>query len=105
MGTKQETVDFLLEQMHDAGTMRARKMFGEYAIYCDEKVVAFVCDDQLFIKRSAAEAALLDDCTLAPPYPGAKDYLRVSEERWDDPGWLSMAVRTTADVLPPPKPK
>jgi len=25
-------------------------MFGEYALYCGDKVVALVCDDQLFVK-------------------------------------------------------
>ena len=25
-------------------------MFGEYAIYCDEQVVALVCDNQLFVE-------------------------------------------------------
>ena len=25
-------------------------MFGEYALYCDGKVVALVCDDALYVK-------------------------------------------------------
>ena len=45
MATRQETINFLLDQIEDA---RARKMFGEYAFYLDEKVAFFVCDDQLF---------------------------------------------------------
>lgn len=35
--------------MGDAGRMAARKMFGEYALYCDDKVVALVCDNSLFV--------------------------------------------------------
>jgi hypothetical protein len=34
-------------------------MFGEYAIYCDGKVVALVCDDQFFLEPTAAGRALL----------------------------------------------
>ncbi len=50
MATRQETIDFLLDQIAGAGNVRARKMFGEYALYLDEKVVALVCGDQLFVK-------------------------------------------------------
>jgi len=31
--------------MHDAGAVTFRKMFGEYAMYVDEKIVALVCDN------------------------------------------------------------
>ncbi len=54
MSSKQNTVDFILEQITNAGTICAKKMFGEYAIYCDDKVVALVCDDQLFVKPTKA---------------------------------------------------
>ena len=42
MASKQSTVDFLLEQMAQAGTISSKKMFGEHALYCNQKVVAFV---------------------------------------------------------------
>ena len=50
MATQKNTVDYILEQIAEAGIVSAREMFGEYAIYCDGKVVALVCDDQLFCK-------------------------------------------------------
>lgn len=105
MATKQATVDFLADQVAGAGEIHSRKMFGEYALYCDEKVVAFVCDDQLFMKPTSVSAQFLDDSHLAPAYPGSKDYYRVPEEKWDDGPWLTDFVRQTADVLPLPKPK
>lgn len=49
MASKQNTVDYILDQIADAGAVHVKKMFGEYAIYCNEKVVALVCDDQLYI--------------------------------------------------------
>ena len=52
MSSSQSTVDFILEQVSGAGAVRAQKMFGEYGIYCNEKIVAFVCDDQLFVTWS-----------------------------------------------------
>ncbi len=105
MATQQSTIDFLTDQMKDAGMIRSRKMFGEYAIYCDEKVVALVCDDQLYIKPSSGDAPFRAECTEAPPYSGAKMYWLVDEAQWNDSEWLSNAIRLTAAALPAPKPK
>jgi len=50
MASKQSTIDFILEQINAAGEVSAKKMFGEYGIFCNGKMVALVCDDQLFVK-------------------------------------------------------
>ncbi|RKY80895.1 competence protein TfoX, partial [candidate division KSB1 bacterium] len=42
-------VEFVAEQMEDAGLITYRKMFGEYALYCNGKVTALICDNQLFV--------------------------------------------------------
>ncbi len=36
MATSQETVDFLLDQLRALPGVRARKMFGEYALYVED---------------------------------------------------------------------
>lgn len=100
MATKQSTIEFLTDQIQKAGVISSRKMFGEYAIYCDSKVVAFVCDDQLFIKPTAVGLTFLDKPHFAPAYPGSKDYLKVPEDKWDDADWLTDFIRKTADQLP-----
>ncbi|GAC1385353.1 MAG: TfoX/Sxy family protein [Herpetosiphon sp.] len=105
MATTQSTVDFLVEQMAGSGRMRYKKMFGEYAVYCDEKVVALVCNDQLYVKKSKASTTFLDPSHEAAPFPGAKNYLKVPPEHWDDSEWLSLLIRRTADELPLPKAK
>ncbi|KQX35621.1 hypothetical protein ASD04_12575 [Devosia sp. Root436] len=105
MSSQQKTVDYILEQSADAGTMTARKMFGEYGLYCDGKVMAFVCDDQLFIKPTEAGRAYLGEVTEAPAYPGSKMYFLIDGDRWDDADWLAGLVKATADALPAPKPK
>ena len=105
MSTQQKTVDYILEQSAGAGTMTAKKMFGEYGMYCDGKVMAFVCDDQLFIKPTAAGRAYLGEVTEAEAYPGSKPYFLIEGDRWDDADWLAGLVKTTADDLPAPKPK
>lgn len=105
MATRRETVDILLDQIRDAGAISTRKMFGEYALYCDEKVVALVCDDMLFLKPTKAGEAYLNPVETALPYPGAKPWFLITADRWEDGDWLSEAIRLTARELPLPKPK
>jgi TfoX/Sxy family transcriptional regulator of competence genes len=105
MASKQATADYLAEQLAGAGEIRTRKMFGEYGLYCDEKIVAFICDDQLFVKPTEVAPNFLGEDCLAPAYPGSKNYYRVPEDKWDDAAWLCDFIRQTADVLPAPKPK
>jgi hypothetical protein len=73
MSTSQATIDFILDQVEGAGEVRARKMFGEYALYCDEKVVALVCDDTLYIKITEPGREFVGShYAEGAPYPGAK---------------------------------
>jgi len=105
VSSQQKTVDYILEQSADAGTMTAKKMFGEYGMYCDGKVMAFICDDQLFIKPTEAGRAYLGEVTEAEAYPGSKMYFLIDGDRWDDAEWLAGLVKATTDALPLPKVK
>lgn len=105
MASSQKTVDFLVDQMSDAGSVSARKMFGEYAVYCDNKVVALVCDDRLFVKPTAQGREFAGPLDEVPPYNGAKPCLLVPPDRWEDRAWLSKLARLTAASLPSPKKK
>ncbi|KWI73988.1 TfoX/Sxy family protein [Burkholderia ubonensis] len=105
MASSQSTVDFIVEQTAAAGAVSARKMFGEYGIYCDGKMVALVCDDRLFVKPTPDGKAFLGECEEGPPYPGAKPCFVISGERWDEREWLARLIRITAAQLPPPKPR
>lgn len=105
MSSQQKTVDYILEQAAGAGTVTAKKMFGEYGMYCDGKIIALICDDQLFIKPTAAGRAYLGEVTDGEPFPGAKPYFLIEGDRWDDADWLADLVKATADDLPAPKPK
>ncbi|MFA6908722.1 MAG: TfoX/Sxy family protein [Patescibacteria group bacterium] len=105
MASSQKTVDFIVDQIASAGSIRSRKMFGEYAIYCDEKVVALVCDDELFVKITEAGRAMLDTIDEAQAYPGAKPSFRIAGELWEDREFLTKLIRTTCHTLPVPKKK
>ena len=105
MATQQSTADYLAAQLSDAGAVRSRKMFGEYALYCDEKVVALICDDRLFVKPTDAGRSFAGNPEEAPPYPGSKPFLLIEEDRWEDRSWMTELIHITAAALPPPKPK
>jgi len=105
MASRQSTVDYILEQIRDAGTVSSKKMFGEYAIYCNEKVVALVCDDKLFVKPTTAGKIFATNYIESPPYPGAKPYLLISGDMWEDSEWLAELFKATASELPLPKKK
>ena len=106
MSTRQTTIDFLLDQLAAVPDVRARKMFGEYALYCGDKVVALVCDDQLFVKITAAGRALVGEgYEEGEAYPGAKPSMLIGAEALEDDEWLCDLIRATAAALPPPKPK
>jgi TfoX/Sxy family transcriptional regulator of competence genes len=82
----------------DGRNVRTRPMFGEYAIYCDDKVVGFISDDAVFLKPSSADPALFTRTEPAPPRRGAKDYHRVPSDALEDRDWLGAAVQATADA-------
>jgi TfoX/Sxy family transcriptional regulator of competence genes len=104
MGSALDFVEFIVDQMQSAGIITYRKMFGEYAIYCDGKVVALVCDNQLFIKPTEGGRSFIGDIAEAPPYPGAKTYFLI-QDKFEDREWISDLIRLTADELSEPKPK
>ena len=104
MATDRIFVDYIAEQLGLHARLTHKKMFGEYALYVDEKVVAFACDNCLFIKPTEAATKLAAGLPQRPPYPGAKDY-PVADELLDDVDELRRLIIATADVLPALKPK
>ena len=105
MATHASTIAYLLDQLANLPGVRARKMFGEYALYYDDKVVALVCDNQLFVKITAASRALVGaEGAEGLAYPGAKPSLVIGAEFIDDHERLCELIQATAADLPPPKP-
>ena len=105
MSTKQATIDYILDQLTGLD-VRARKMFGEYALYCDERVVALVCDDQLYIKiTSAGKKYVGRNYQEGRAYTGAKPSMLIDGELIEDREWIAGLIRLTADALPAPKQK
>ena len=104
MASDESLVEFIADQMGDAGPVSYRKMFGEYAMYCRGKVVALVCDNQLFVKQTEGGRSYLGSIVEAAPYPGAKLHFLIGDA-FEDREWISGLIKITAEELPAPKPK
>jgi len=104
MASDQNYVDFVLDQIENAGEITAKKMFGEYAIYSNGKIFGLICDNQLYIKPTDAGREYIDDLVEAPPYLGAKLSFLIGD-KIEDRDWLSELIRISLPQLPEPKPK
>ena len=105
MSTSKETVDYLLKMLGDDKRFSTRSMFGEYALYADQKVVGLVCNDQLYVKILPASDKLMDVCEQDSPYPGAKKYYLVEESQLQRIPDLPDILFSVASSLPIPRKK
>lgn len=104
MASDLDFIEYVVDQMEDAGAITCKPMFGGHTVYCQGKVVALICDNQLFVKPTGAGRAFISNVVEAPPYPGAKLCFLI-EEQLEDKDWISQLVRLTEKELPEPKPK
>ena len=104
MATDPDFLDYIAEQIALGDRLTHKKLFGEYAIYVDGKVVAFACDNSLFVKAADATAEMTEGLPRRPPYPGAKLY-PVADELLDDSDQLQALLIATAEAMPDPKPR
>jgi DNA transformation protein and related proteins len=106
VATQKDTIAHILESLNGQERLfTARAMFGEYALYCNGKVVALVCEDTLFVKIVPASSALEDVCEQASAYPGSKPYYVVEESDVARVEGLSDILVCIAESLPVPKAK
>lgn len=104
MKTTPETIEHLLNILTPAlEDVRAQKMFGEYALYYNEKVVGLVCRDELVVKLTPQGEAFASELEHRSAYPGSKPGLHVPKDRWNDADWLTQLIQITADNVPKKK--
>ena len=102
MATSVEYIEFVCTQMAGVGSIRYRKMFGDYMIYVNDKPVLLVCDNQVFVKQLAQLQDKMQGSKVAFPYDGAKPHYVLDIENAE----LSKEVVTILEAATPiPKPK
>ena len=104
MANDSDFIEYVVDQIDPSCDVRYRHMFGGTTLYSHDKVVALICDNQLYIKPTEAGRLHIGDVVEAPPYHGAKNFFLISDEI-DDNEWLSSLVRATEAALPKPKPR
>lgn len=102
MRSSQEFADFVIDQIASAGDVGFRKMFGSYAIYCDKKVVALICDNQLFVKPTSSGRKYIGEVIEAPPFKKARNFFLITE-KIEDSDWMTGLIKITTEELPLPK--
>ena len=70
MASHQDFVDYVAEQLRESGSIRSRKMFGEYGLYCDDIFFAVICDDQLLSKSPRRARRPFQTCPRCRPTQG-----------------------------------
>jgi TfoX/Sxy family transcriptional regulator of competence genes len=102
MANDQAFIDYIIDQVDRDLTYR--HMFGGTTLYINGKVVGLICDNQLFVKPTAAGRSYIGDVVEAPAYEGAKNSFLI-EDQVDDGEWLTGLFTVTANALPAPRPK
>lgn len=97
-------VDFVADQMAGAGKITSRKMFGEYGVYCNGKIVALICRNRLYVKPTNGGRTYINEVVEKPPYDGAKPYFLIGDQL-EDADWLAGLIRVSFEELPEPKKK
>ncbi len=103
MASNPDFVQYISDQCSGAGEIEAKKMFGDYGIYCNGKIFGLICDNGFYLKPTEAGRKLLRGEDMRPPYDGAKSYFYIEDV--DDRDYLSALVKATCAELPEPKPK
>jgi TfoX/Sxy family transcriptional regulator of competence genes len=106
MATSKDFIAYLQDCLRRVPDLHFRAMFGEYAMYARDVVVALVCDQTMFVKVTDGTSALLAErVRLGHPYPGAKPAYMLTEAELEDdelmPQVIAAALRDLAGRAKP----
>ena len=102
MATAASYIAFVLEQLDRFGDVRAKKMFGEYMVYVNDKPILLVCDNTVYVKKLPEIEELMSDAECGVPYDSAKEHYILDIE---DRELTAKAVGILERITPVPKKK
>ena len=102
MANDQAFIDYVIDQVD--GGMTYRHMFGGTTLYLGGKVIALICENQLFVKPTTAGRDYIGHVIEAPAYEGARDSFLI-DDGIDDAEWLTGLFLATERELPAPRPR
>ena len=100
MATALDFIEFVCERIADVGSVRHKKMFGEYMVYVNDKPILLVCDNTVYVKMLPQLSEIMSQSERGVPYSGAKEHYVLDIEN----EYLAReAVRILESVTPFPK--
>jgi len=102
MACTTDFINFICSQLKDVGVIRAKKMFGDWCIYIDEKPIILACDNIVYVKKHPVLEELMKDAECGYPYEGAKEHYILDIEH---PNKAIKVIRALLPVTPYPKKK
>lgn len=75
MSSDKNYLKLVLDKLDSLYDINYKSMMGEYIIYYKNKIIAYVCDNHLFIKPTNKAKYLIKNYVLKPPYQNAKDMI------------------------------
>lgn len=103
MATSNEYLEYILEQLSNLENITYKKAFGEYIIYINGKLAAYLCDDRLLVKPTKNVINLIQNPKLELPYEGGKPMVLIEDT--DDKEFLTNFFLKIEPELSNPKNK
>lgn len=103
MATSKDFLDYILEQLSEIEGITHRTMMGEYIIYLNGRIAAYLCDNRLLIKPVPTAVEMMKGAPFEPPYEGAKEMLLC--ENTENREFLTKLFEAIYEELPEPKKK
>ena len=100
MACTTDYIDFVCSQVEGVGVIRAKKMFGDWMIYIDEKPVILACDDICYVKMLPVISDMMTNAWTGFPYDGAKEHYILDIEHRNE---AIKIIKTLLPLIPYPK--
>ncbi len=102
MATSLTFINYVCEQLEGIGSLRYRKMFGEYMVYLNDKPVVIVCDNTSYVKKLDVIDDMMANAEIGFPYNGAKEHYVLDIDNSD---FSKEVVLKIEAITPLPKSK
>lgn len=103
MATSREYALFVENLFRGVDGFSMKRMFGEYGLYLQGRVLGFLSDDQILLQDTPTARRLLPDAERKELFPGSKLFIIYSDE--GNHHLLQSVVQAMWEELPVPKPR
>ena len=103
MATSREYALFVENLFRGVEGFSMKRMFGEYGIYLQGRVLGFLCDEQILLQDTPTARKLLPNAERKELFPGSKQFIIFSDE--GNHHLLQSVAQAMWEELPVPKPR